>query len=195
MKDVENWLSPSLSAPFDLAANKSGAYQCIFVDSDLEKTLDKRSPLANDLETTLKTEECGTISSLAQSCVKHKQKMLLSGRNTPPPSTQEKIRPHHAKASDLSQNSSSDENSSSDATDSAKDEDNSSSSSDEVDENVFMENLVLEQHAASGELDTVEGVEQACMLYCLRRKIISLWRFCLQSYFSVPTLSIASSKL
>jgi hypothetical protein len=45
-------------------------------------------------------------------------------------------------------------------TDLAKsDDDKSSSSSDEADENLFKENL--EQLAASGELDTVDGVKQA----------------------------------
>ncbi len=73
------------------------------------------------------------------------------------------------------------------------------SASEEFDENLFMENL--DKLAASGDLDTVEGVKQAFinafgeeMSDCLRPEILFSTLFII-SYYSVLILSIALSRI
>ncbi len=160
----EDWTS--LSATFDRAASKPGAFQGIVNRLGEEPVL--KQPAARrtaDVAADKDQREGFLAGAGLQSAVPASSRVRerksspqhirenSPGKGARPSSPTEDIDPNQH------QDVRAKESSSAEAQDLSKGEDGSDSPSEEVDENLFLENL--EKLAASGDLDTVEGVRQA----------------------------------
>jgi hypothetical protein len=160
----EDWTS--LGATFDRAASKPGAFQGIA--NRLDKSPVLNPPAARRIVDVAADKDqwkeflAGTDLQSAPPASDAVRERMASpkhlrenspGKGERAPSTSE------AANSNQDQDMRAKENPSAEAQDLSKSDDESDSSSEEVDEGLFLENL--EKLAASGDLDTVEGVRQA----------------------------------
>ncbi len=159
----EDWTS--LSATFDRAANKPGAFQGIANRLDeipgmkppaARRIVDVAADKAQWKEFLAGTDLQSAAPASAAVCERNSSPKHIRenspGKGARSPSPTEDPDPNQ------DQNMRAKESSSAEAEDLSKSDGESDSSSDEVDENLFLENL--EKLAASGDLDTVEGVNK-----------------------------------
>ncbi len=160
----EDWTS--LSATFDRAASKPGTFQGIVNRLGEEPVLEQPAVRRTADTAADKDQWEGFLAGAdLQSAVPASAR--VRERNSSPQHIRENSPGKGAKPSSPTkdidpsqdQNVRAKDGSSAEAQDPSKSEDGSDSSSEEVDENLFLENL--EKLAAFGDLDTVEGVRQA----------------------------------
>jgi hypothetical protein len=161
---VEDWTS--LGATFDRAASKPGAFQGIA--NRLDKIPDLEPPAARRIVDVAADKDqwkeflaSADLQSAppASDAVRERNASSKHLRENSPGKGERAPSTSEAADSNQDQDMRAKENPSAEAQDLSKSDGESDSSSEEVDEVLFLENL--EKLAASGDLDTVEGVRQA----------------------------------